>query len=162
MLINYKPLYKTMTRKLILGAIVAVVFSLGILGTLNLGTNTDNVKTADVDVSQNHATSIMAFADKPVKLNIPINVNPDYGSTSSFTIEDVECQTSTKDGETKVDWCKATAIMDKTELEFLIQGGFSSIENLEVLIAAIEANPLDFDMILVEYEIGLLLKTMMA
>ena len=118
-LINPDILTKLMTRKLMLGAIVAVVFSLGVLGTLNPGTDTDNVKTSNADVSQNYATSMMAFAEKPVKEIILINVNPDYGSTSSFVIDDVTCQTSTKDGETKVNWCKATAIMDKTEFEFL-------------------------------------------
>jgi hypothetical protein len=96
-----------------------------------------------------------AYAEKPVKATIPITVDEDYGDTSTFDNIEVTCKISTRGDVTTVNSCEATAIMDKTQLDALINGGLNPT-NWELLLSAIQSNPLDFDKILVEYEVGLL------
>ncbi len=87
---------------------------------------------------------------------LDIEVDPEFGDTSSFNIEEVKCKVQKNNHETKVKWCKAIAIQDKAELLDLIDNTFSDIANLTLLIDAIESSPEDYDAFIVAYETGLL------
>ncbi len=148
-----------MIRKLTLGTIAAAVLAIGVLGVTNLGTSADYAEAVDIKTSEdisNSDASYLAFADKPKNRIIPIEVDPDYGDTSSFDIDKVKCKVYKKHGQMNVDWCKATATMNKVDLLELIDMGPDSIEDFEALINAISANPTDFDKIIVDYETALL------
>ena len=120
--------------------ILTAVLAIGVLGSLGLGFPS------------------MAYAEKPVTQIIPITVDPDYGATSTFVVDNVECKIATKGEETMVNWCNASATMDKVQFEDLIANFETYFANWSVLLSAIGENPLDFDQILVNFETGLLIE----
>lgn len=107
-------------KKIVLTAITSLVVLIAIGGTFTIS-HEKELNTETSSGIQNLIPQVYAAA--PTKQIIPIVVDPDYGSTSTFNVDKVECQTKTKDGITTIDWCKATATMDKVQLgDFLTAG----------------------------------------
>jgi hypothetical protein len=144
-----------MINKILLGITIAVVFAIGITSAVNFATSTSDAKSYKVEPMLETPSSLMAFADSSSNGIISLTVNPDYGATSTFDVNSVKCKTTTKNLQTTVKWCKATATMSKPKFQDFVTAA-TIPTNWNALVQAIEASPTDFDKILVNYEIGLL------
>ena len=146
-----------MTRKLTLGTIVTAVLAIGVLGSIGLGLNASNAN--EISSQNGYFVTHVAFAEKPTQEIITIDVSgSDYGSLSSFDIDTVECKISTKGSETKLNWCKATAIQDKTVFEatlsalFGLVGGEDDGSDLWAFLTAVLGDPENYAQYAIEYE----------
>ena len=101
-----------------------------------------------------------AFAEKPSQEIIVVDVsNTDYGSGSTFDIQKVECKISTKDGETEVNWCKATGIQNKIDLVACLEDNLSCFTDFFGVLETIFETGADYDKALVEWEVEQLTNT---
>ena len=101
-----------------------------------------------------------AFAAKPVQEIVPVDVSStDYGSGSTFDVENVECKISTKDSETTVNWCKATLIQNKITWETCLEDPETCFLAFQDIFLAVLEGGADYDKVLVEWEVEQLTDT---
>jgi len=99
--------------------------------------------------------------DEKIILTTEDLVRPEFGSGSTFDIENVQCQISQKEIEiddiseieTTVDWCKATGIMNKVDFADCLETGLTCFVVFADLFESVFAEGADFDKALVEFEV---------
>lgn len=147
-----------MTTKLTLGSTIVAILAIGVLGSFGSGINISENNTS----SQNANMPYMAFAEKPVQEIVDITANvteTDYAENSTFLLESVECKISTKNSETTVNWCKATAIQNGTAFGELLDNPETFLSEFPVFFSALfEAITTgeSIETIIVGYEVGTL------
>ena len=101
-----------------------------------------------------------AFAEKPIQEIVPVDVSTtDYGSGSTFDVEMVECKISTNDSEKTVNWCKATLIQNKITMESCFSDPETCFLAFVDVLNAVFAAGVDYDKVLVEWEVEQLTDT---
>ena len=166
--------FESMTKKITLGAIVAIVFAIGALGVLNLSSNTDE-SSSFLEATQKDLIIQKAYAESPNHIMVTIQgdggiVSTDYGLGSGFDIETIECKIFTKNGAMDVTHCKATGFIDRDNFVGEIgsifpvlsavaaqvvqpNNGSTEEELIEDLFECMLNDPTFFDACVVEYEV---------
>ena len=170
-----------MTKKITVGAIVAIVFAIGALGVLNLSSNTDE-SSSFIEATQKDLIIQKAYAASPNHMMVLIQgdggiVPPtDYGLGSGFDIEKIECKIFTKKGAMDVTHCKATGFIDRENFveeigsilpllgavaaqTLQLNNGSTEEELIEELFECMFNDPALFDVCVVEYEVERLTHT---
>ena len=131
------------------------------IGALSVNfTETSLASNSDDTYSIQNTIIPQAYAEKPVQVIVPVDVSStDYGSASTFDITMVECKISTKGGETTVNWCKATGILNKVDFETCLSTPETCFGLFLTLFEAMIVEGGDFDKVLVEYEVEQLTNT---
>jgi len=136
----------------------ALLIAIGVL-SVNF-TETGLASNSDDTYSIQNQIIPQAYAEKPLQEIVLVDISStEYGAGSTFDIEKVECKISTKNGETKVNWCKATGIMNKITLEACLTAAEACFSAFTSVLTDIFAEGADFDKALVEYEVEQLTDT---